>query len=189
MDESTQKMIDKIQDQILKLEDQIITKKKLVNQLCEVDGEAPLYPDTESASSVISTTIRPDHFFGRPLATVVKEILEGRKSRNKGAISLNDLFEILKSGGFQFDAKDEQASKRGVAITIGKNPAFLKVPNNGYIGLAEWYPNVKKKAVQSSFPDDENDGDPSEIGSAQVEENRQKREANLAAQEAAEKGL
>ncbi|HXL74083.1 MAG TPA: hypothetical protein VN963_10725 [bacterium] len=144
MDESTQKTIDKIQDQILNLENQITTKKKLVNQLCEVDGDAPLYPDTESASGVMSSTIRPDHFFGRPLATVVKEILEARKSRNQGAISLNDLFEILKSGGFQFDTRDEVGAKRGVAITIGKNPAFLKVPNNGYIGLAEWYPNVKR---------------------------------------------
>jgi alanyl-tRNA synthetase len=187
MDESTQKMIDKVQDQILKLEDQITTKKKLVNQLCEVDGEAPLYPDTDSASSVISATIRPDHFFGRPLATVVKEILEARKTRNQGAISLNDLFEILKSGGFQFDTKDEIGAKRGVAITIAKNPAFMKVPNNGYIGLAEWYPNVKKKPAAQTIADDD-DGDPSEIGSAQVEENRSKREAALAAQEAAEKG-
>src|SRR6266436_3567472 len=90
------------------------------------------------------TAVRSDQFFGRPMATVVREILE-RRTQKLGAIPLNDLFELMKAGGFQFENKDEAIAKRSVTITIGKNPAFVRVPNSGHIGLAECYPGAKEK--------------------------------------------
>ncbi|HEY1170188.1 MAG TPA: hypothetical protein VGH19_02355 [Verrucomicrobiae bacterium] len=182
MDESTQKTVARIQDLIANLESQVVQKKKLVNQLYEMEGESPLYADIAEPSTFSSgsQSIRPDQFFGRPLATVVREILESRRTRNVGAISLNELFDTLKTGGFAFDNKDETIAKRNLAITISKNPVFLKVPNNGHIGLAEWYPAAKKKPVQLTG---EEEADRQEIlhNQAMNEEN------NLAAQEAAEK--
>jgi hypothetical protein len=55
----------------------------------------------------------------------------------------------LKKGGYAFDNKDEAIAKRNAAITLSKNPAFMKVPGSGNIGLAEWYPNAKRKVPRT----------------------------------------
>lgn len=147
MDSTTQATIDKIRTQIRTLEEQIEKKKEAVNLLCEMEGEPAMYNDIKSATTAVSmTAFRSDQFFGKALATAVKEILEQRAARNLGAISLNELFDTLKAGGFEFDNSNDQIAKRNVAITLSKNTAaFMKVPSNGHIGLAEWYPNAKKK--------------------------------------------
>jgi len=136
-------------------------------------------------------TIRPDQFFGRPLATVVREILGVRSQRQLGAIALDELFATMLSGGFDFEGKDDITKKRTLAITVAKNPAFVRVPSSGHIGLAEWYPNAKKKPAPTSTSLNvvpEVDGDASEIGDAQVQANHQTRLDQLAAEQAAEKG-
>jgi len=120
MDSTTQATIEKIRAQIGGLEEQILKHKQMVNALCVLENEPQM-------------------------ATAVKEILEQRGARNLGALSLDDLFDTMKAGGFQFDNNNEQIAKRNLAITLSKNPAFMRVPSNNNIGLAEWYPNVKKK--------------------------------------------
>jgi hypothetical protein len=79
------------------------------------------------------------------LTNAAREILEQRATRNLGAISLDELFNTMKAGGFAFDNNNEQIAKRNLAITLAKNPGFTRVPANGFIGLTQWYPNVKKK--------------------------------------------
>lgn len=189
MDESTKTTVDKYQAKLVALDAQARKIKIAINGLYELEGEEPLYPniDGEEQSSVNRPqTIRPDQFFGRPLATVVREILNARSQRQQGAIPMDELYALMTSGGFDFEGKDDVAKKRTLAITIGKNPAFVRVPSSGHVGLGEWYPNAKKKpAPAASGPAD--DGDPSEIGSAQVEENRADREQQSAAEEAADK--
>jgi hypothetical protein len=144
MNDAFAKVIAELQEQMRPLELQLIEKKKLINQLCAAGGDALLYPDVGEVSAVSSSAIRPDQFFGRALATVVREIMEGRKAQNKGAIPLDELFDQMKSGGFQFDNKNEQIAKRNLSISLGKNAVFIRVPNTGTWGLAEWYPNAKR---------------------------------------------
>lgn len=145
MDSTTQATIDKINAQISVLEEEVSKHKGLVNTLCALEKEPPLYPDVDRQTSTSAqASFRPDQFFGQPMATAVKEVLQQRFARNAGAISLDDLFATLKAGGFEFDNANEQIAKRNLAITVSKNPAFMKVPSNGHIGLAEWYPNAKR---------------------------------------------
>src|SRR5271155_5353411 len=145
MDPAFQPAIDALESKLKILEDDLILKKKLINQLYEAAGEAPKYSDVQlSGTATGSSAIREDQFFGQPLATSARWILERRKASGTSAISLTDLCEILKNGGYAFDNKDESIARRNVAITLGKNPSFLKVPGSGNIGLAEWYPNAKK---------------------------------------------
>lgn len=48
-------------------------------------------------------------------------------------------------GGFEFESKDPDTARRGVAITLGKNTqTFIRVPSTGCWGLAEWYPNARR---------------------------------------------
>ena len=146
MDSTTQATIEKIRAQIGGLEEQILKHKQMVNALCVLENEPQMYPAEElQTNSSGNTGFRSDQFFGKPMATAVKEILEQRGARNLGALSLDDLFDTMKAGGFQFDNNNEQIAKRNLAITLSKNPAFMRVPSNNNIGLAEWYPNVKKK--------------------------------------------
>ncbi len=145
MDTTTQATIEKITAQISVLEEDVRRHKALVNTLCLLDGDPPIYPDAELASTSVPVKFRSDHFFGRPMATAAREILEQRFARNLGAISLNELFETMQAGGFEFDNNNDQIAKRNLAITLSKNPAFTKVPSSGDIGLTEWYPNAKKK--------------------------------------------
>jgi len=137
-----------LEDQIRPVLDQINAKKKLINQLCAQAGADAMYPEVEGERKPVSTiAIRSDQYFGRPLATVVREILEPRKG-TLGAMPLDELFEQLKRGGYQFDNKNEMIAKRNVAITLGKNSTFMKVPNTGAWGLAEWYPGAKKNRAE-----------------------------------------
>jgi len=149
MNEAFASTIEHLKDQMKPLEEQLITKKKLINDLCVAAGEAPIYPDV-SAPSIGTSLVRPDQYFGRPMATVVREILERRKALNLGAIPLNDLYDAMKVGGFEFSTKDEANAKIAVATTLGKNPAFIKVPNTGSWGLAEWYPGAKRNKAEDT---------------------------------------
>src|SRR5439155_5537146 len=115
------------------------------NIFCEIEGEAPMYADVGADRAKPLAAFRSDQFFGRPMATAAREILEQRGVRNFGAISLDELYDTMKAGGFDFENKNDQIAKRNLAITLAKNPAFTRVPANGFIGLTQWYPNVKKK--------------------------------------------
>lgn len=152
MDSAFASVITKIQGEITPLEekiqpivDQIKEKKKLINQLCAHAGEPPAYPEAEADTNTVTkpTVVRADEYFGRPVATVVKEILAPRKGV-QGAMALDELFDQMKAGGFAFDSKNDMLAKRGISITLGKNPAFIKVPTTGCWGLTEWYPNVRR---------------------------------------------
>src|SRR5437868_7861150 len=130
MDTAIQNAIDKIHAQIGALEEQIIKKKEAINTLYETEGEKPLYPDVGRVTSNAPLTFRTDQFFGRPMATAAREILEQRWPRNLGAISLDELFDIMKAGGFAFDNNNDQIAKRNLAITLAKNPTFIRLPTS-----------------------------------------------------------
>jgi hypothetical protein len=146
MDDSTKVTVDKFRAKLAGLEAQCKKIKVAINGIYELEGETIPYPevDSEAENAASPQTIRPDQFFGRPLATVVREILNSRSERQLGAISLEDLFAVMLQGGFQFEGKDEATKRRALAITVGKNPAFVRLPNSGHIGLADWYPSAKR---------------------------------------------
>jgi hypothetical protein len=146
MDESTKTTIEKYQAKMELLEAQVRKIKISINSLCELENEPPIYDvgDETSGPFAKPQAIRSDQYFGRPIATVVKEILTARFERQLGAISLDDLFSLMLQGGFDFEGKDESSKKRSLAITVGKNPAFIRVPSSNHIGLSEWYPGAKR---------------------------------------------
>lgn len=150
-----QEQMKPLEEQIRPVTDQITAKKKLVNQLCSASGEQPIYPEVEGdrPPTVGLGPIQTDQYFGKPTATVVRDILERRKKSGLSAISLNDLYEAMKAGGFEFESKDPETARRGVAITLGKNTqTFTRIPSTGAWGLAEWYPNARRNKSVVSAP-------------------------------------
>lgn len=151
MDPAIENAIDKIHAQIGVLEEQIVKKKEAINTLCETEDAPLLYPDVQKEKSAgAPMAFRSDQFFGRPLATAVREILEQRAMRNLGAVSLNELYDVMKAGGFDFENSDEKIARRNLSIALSKNPSFMRVTANNHIGLTEWYPNAKKRKPKSA---------------------------------------
>ena len=140
--EHVSRTIEMVQSQILNLEKQLSEKKRMVNGLCALVDRPAVYADTDP-SAEMAVGIRSDEFYGRPLASVVKAILQKREAARLGAASLDELYDAMIRGGFKFEAKNDGTAKRSLAISISKNAAFHRVPN-GNIGLTAWYPEAKR---------------------------------------------
>lgn len=135
--------IEKLSAEIASDEAATRKKKETVNTLCTVIGRPPAYA-IEAAATSIPTSIRSDQFYGQPLASAVRTILEMRKQRGLGAATNNEIYEALTAGGYEFDTKSEDIARKSLRNSIAKNTAlFHKLPN-GQFGLLSWYPNVKK---------------------------------------------
>lgn len=125
----------------LKAEEQKVISA--INCLCDVTGQPRKYEETTPEQHQNSQT-RPDQYYGRPLATVTAEVLGKRREAGIGAATLDQLFTELSRGGFKFEGKNEGIQKRGLAISMSKNPKFHRLPNDTW-GLTEWYPNKTKE--------------------------------------------
>ncbi len=108
--------------------------KKTINALRKRMGLDPLYTDV-SVEQV--GAVRPDQYYGKPLATAAQEYLERRKQ----ACPAEEIMRGLADGGFDFDATGwkEKDLLRMLAISLAKNNTkFHKLPNNTF-GLLAWY--------------------------------------------------
>lgn len=144
-----------IEDLVAKLatqEQAVRTTKQMVNQLLVMVGEDERYAIDDASSPQGLGSIRPDQFYGRPMATVVKEYLEMRRAAGKGASTFSEIYDAMKLGGYQFDTKTDEIAKSSLRSALIKNPAFHRLPN-GHYGLTAWYPKAKKDK-----PDAENGG-------------------------------
>lgn len=143
MDNAEQLVIEKLQTQIADLDRHANDKKKMVNLLCQMAGQPPLYAETETTSAVSRAT-KPDEYYGKRLATAIRMVLEKRKASGGGATSAIEIYEELVRGGYDFsEAKNTENAKRGVYAALSKNTTtFHKLPSNTY-GLVEWYENIR----------------------------------------------
>lgn len=115
---------------------EVADTKKTINALRKRMNLDPLYTDV-SVETIGS--LRPDQFYGKPLASAAAEFLERRKGR--GACSAEEILKGLVEGGFDFDAVEwkEKDRLRLLSSSMAKNTArFHRLPN-GTFGLLEWY--------------------------------------------------
>jgi hypothetical protein len=146
MDDQSEQVLAKAQDKLHQLEAEVLNLKRFINQVHELQGKPPVYSDADLQAKPTSLVIKSGQFFGRPLATVVREFLELR--RPMGAPSLTDIFTALKTGGYEFEQKDDSEAKRILSINLSKNPIFHRLANGDY-GLLEWWPTAKEKKEQA----------------------------------------
>ncbi|MGY2991189.1 hypothetical protein [Bradyrhizobium sp. USDA 4508] len=145
MTKTLDEAIDEIVAEITAMENAVRDKKKTVNTLCGVAGREEMYVlmDTPEAAAM-PTRIRPDQFYGQPLASAVRTILEMRKQQNLGAATNNEIFDALIAGGYTFNTKSDDVARASLRNSLSKNTVtFHKLPN-GRFGLLSWYPNAKQ---------------------------------------------
>lgn len=121
--------------------------KTAINCLCEVMGQQPKYEEI-SPKPAHNVKPRSDQYYGRALATIVTEALEKRRNLDLGSAALDEIYDELVAGGCSFTGKNDAIKKRGLAISMSKNPKFHKLGNDTW-GLAEWYPGAKQGAAQA----------------------------------------
>jgi hypothetical protein len=152
--ESFRQTIVVLQGAIDKLQEKIKSHKQTINHLCGEMNEAPLYPDADEELASNSTATRSDEFYGKPLATAVRTILERRKRANLGAATVPEIYKVMKEGGFHFEAKNEANAQRSLHIAMAKNTStFHRLPKTNKYGLREWYPAIKDKKPGSNSDD------------------------------------
>jgi hypothetical protein len=141
--------IDELVAEITDGETELRKKKETVNTLCQVDGRPAVYTLADPASS-IPTRIRSDQFYGQPLASAVRTILEMRRQQDLGAATNNEIYDALIAGGYQFNTKSEDVARNSLRNSLSKNTTtFHKLPN-GRFGMLSWYPNAKPSKPTTS---------------------------------------
>lgn len=144
-----------LQGEIAKLQEKIRGHKKIINHLCTEMGDDPLYRDADEDTTAGSTATRSDEFYGAPLATAVRTILERRKRANLGAATVPEIYKVMKDGGFHFEAKNEANAQRSLHIAMAKNTTtFHRLPNSNKYGLREWYPAIRDRVKAPAANDD-----------------------------------
>jgi hypothetical protein len=142
MTKTLDQAIDEIVAKITALENEIRDQKKTVNTLCAVAGRDELY-QLDAPEEAVPNRVRPDQFYGQPLATAVRTILDMRKQQNLGAATINEIFDALTKGGYTFNTKTDDVGRASLRNSLSKNTVtFHKLPN-GRFGLLSWYPNAK----------------------------------------------
>jgi hypothetical protein len=150
--DAMQKAIDLVLAKLREQEAQVTETKIAVNALCKVAGLPIMFPDTGTAPGA-TASFRSDQFYGQPLTSVVRDILNARKAQNLGAASINEIYDAMTAGGYKFDTASVENAKRVLRISLTKNSAvFHKLPNGDY-GLREWYPNLKESKPKATNGD------------------------------------
>lgn len=150
--------INRMVEELARLEGEASELKKTINKLCGFAGRPPMFQVVEPSRVNISS-LRRDQFFGVPLATAVKQFLEMRgdpKAGGLGAATINEVYDALVSGGFDFQTSNGENAKRALRSSLSKNTAaFVRVGGSGdaAYGLKEWYPAVRDQKGKSAASD------------------------------------
>jgi hypothetical protein len=119
--------------------------KIMINSLRKRMGQDPMFPEGAEADGFAG---RADQYYGKPLATAVRDYLALRNE----ARSVEQILRGLEQGGFDFRALQWQDDDRirSLAISLAKNSqVFHKLPN-GTFGLVSWYDAKTLKRVEHS---------------------------------------
>lgn len=149
MSDHVRKTIEQIVHQIEEQERDLVANKRMVNSLCTMIKEPAIYSDEALAVGRSAGPVRPDAYYGQPLQTALRMILERRHISKQGPATVNELYQALVEGGYKFQTDNDEYAKRGLYSTLTKaTQTFHKLPNGSY-GLLEWYPGVKEAKVSS----------------------------------------
>jgi hypothetical protein len=98
----------------------------------------PLQPsERKPATNGKPSEVRPDEFFGKTHSDAARTYL----TKVGHAVALEELLDVLRRGGCKIGGADP---KRVLYISLIRNTKDYVAVQNGYIGLREFYPNLKQ---------------------------------------------
>ena len=147
-DQALTQLLNSMLQDVADMEAKLEQKKRLVNEICIDRGQPPRFTEVggSHARAMVGLGSRRDQFYGKPLATAMREYLEmrGRSDRGGlGAATINEIYAALVDGGFKFETKNDDNAKRGLRDALSKNTGtFHSV--GGAFGLVDWYEKVPR---------------------------------------------
>lgn len=161
MSDQIRSAIDSLYSEMEILNKRMAEIKKSINNLSVINGEEPPFKDLEFTTVVGTNSIRPDQYFGKGLATAVKEYL---KARGRAA-TVQEIYDALRSGGFEFTGtKGEKIQMRNLAISLSKNSTdFVYVKSSNAYGLWEFYPEKKREREKKKIANGENSNNSDDV--------------------------
>jgi len=154
MSEHLRKAIEDLERKLQEQLDEVAETKKAINVLSRQLGEAARFNDVSAEKIAGLTSIRPDQFFNKPLATVVREYLKLRGS----AATVDEIYGALSRGGFEFVGNNEMIRKRGLQISLTKNRRiFAYVKASDSFGLWDFYGGRPKEEAEEEDRDEKED--------------------------------
>jgi hypothetical protein len=144
--EHVKKTLDLILEQAQDLQRQLIEKQRMANELCRILQTPSVFQNIEASSS--SFIVRPDEYYGKPIADVIRSILEKRKSANLGAATVAEIHDAMLAGGYEFQTENPAYARRGLYSVLAANEEFHRLPNGRY-GLKQWYPTARAAGEQN----------------------------------------
>jgi hypothetical protein len=130
-------------------EDELLSLQRAANAFAKRAGVEPPYPNVDSTTSTRSTvqSMRPDQFVGfNAPAAAARAFLELRGAQ-RGAASLEDIFDALRRGGYSFEQKADADAKAALKVALAKDFNVHRIDNGAYgvsYGLLAWYPGVAR---------------------------------------------
>ena len=150
--------IQAVREDINKLEQQLVEKKKLVNMLCAQADIPPVYGDADLQADGESVVFQGDEYFKKALNSSIKDYMERRRKAGMGNPEAEDIYDGLIEGGYNEFPGDKESAVTGLKITLGKSShTFVKLPNGGY-GLVEWYGDKPAKTSRRRLSVKNSDG-------------------------------
>jgi len=140
MSEKLNAAVEVLLEQLEKQTQEVADTKKTINALLARMGKEPMFEDVMPER--VGGNIRPDEYYGKPLATAAQQYLERRKQ----ACSAEEILTGLEEGGFDFRAQGwkDNDRLRSLAISLAKNTkTFHRLPNKTF-GLFDWYETVRR---------------------------------------------
>jgi len=166
MNANIQTAIEVLRQRIHSKEEDVVRLKRTVNEMCVDAGQEAPYAISSVEGIGDVSSLRSDQFYGETISAAAKSYLEMRKAAGLGAASVNEIYAALKTGGYKFEAKDDENAKNGLRISLRKNSSmFHRLPAGNY-GLLAWYKNAKPpKGDEGEEPDGASSSKPSANGS------------------------
>ena len=164
----------------------------VINNLCTAAGLPLRYPDLGVGAGANAgapgrvTKIQDDTFYGKKQTPAMREYLELRKAQGLGPAKPRDIFEALKSGGYQFGANEIVALVAMRALLRTQPNIFHKLPQGTY-GLTAWYPDAKRhKSDKESKAHKKKRAARKNPGSEKSKKQQTKKEANRSSRDASD---
>lgn len=148
-DDITDATIAMLRRGIEEAEQKIRQLRAAINTICTEAGRPPLYAEAMlmAGTDARLNRIQDDTFYGKKQTPAMREYLEMRKAQGAGPAKPRDIYEGLKSGGYQFDAKAEEVALVGIRALLRTQPhIFHRLPQGTY-GLTAWYPDAKRQKL------------------------------------------
>ena len=103
-----------------------------------------MYADADRKSAALIGPLNGDEYYGRPLTAAARMILESRRAAGRGPATINEIYDQMIAGGYQFNAKSDDNAKRSLRIAITKaSHTFHRIAASGKFGLLEWYESIR----------------------------------------------